>query len=92
MKFADIDKQWKERERLGFRVSFERKDRGGFTGDFFPENGEVPLATEEEAWRWCDRVAALIPEAVNIYVTTADHKPVESYQEKWLRSTWGEKE
>ena len=88
MKFSEIEKLWKERERQGFRVHFERKERGGFLGDFFPESDEVPLATEEDAWRWCDRVAALIPNSVNIYVIKADNTPVEGYQEKTLRSTW----
>ncbi len=67
----------------GYRVCFNVRDGICLRGDFFPDRDEPPIPNEEEAWRlaraFADKTRG---KCVDIYVITADWRPVAGYQSK----------
>lgn len=71
-------------QRAGYLVSAERVESGMLRGVYFPDKDEVPIASEEEAWRLAREFAAATHgEYVNIYVIHAkDFTPVMGYESR----------
>ena len=76
--------------QAGFIVRFERIDGIMLRSDFFPNIriGELPIATEEDAWKQAERFAAKTKgRCVNIYVANSeDTKPVPNYQKRRIEN------
>lgn len=71
-------------QRDGYLVSAEHVESGMLRGVYFPDKDEVPIATEEEAWRLAREFAAATHgEYVNIYVVHANgFAPVMGYESR----------
>jgi len=70
----------------GFRVAFEKRERGMLGSDYFPERDEPLIQIEAEAWEWAGRFAAKAPpEYVNIYVVDHQYRPVDGYRCRLMR-------
>lgn len=72
----------------GFRICFERRERGFLTTDYLPAGNEPPIPSKRLAWQLALALCrATSPnKVVNIYLvhsTTA--APVEDYEKKTLR-------
>lgn len=69
----------------GYRVHMERIEGNILCGDYFPDRGEKPIRTVEQAWEWARQFAAADKENKykNIYVVDGDDfTPVANYRQK----------
>ena len=71
----------------GYRVHFEVRSGGVLTSDYFPNEDEPLIDTEEKAWQLAMEFATATDpyKYVNIYVTTHDHRPVAGYEKREIR-------
>jgi hypothetical protein len=71
-----------------FRVHFEWIKGTTLHGDYFPDNNEDPLVTEEEAWELAKKFArATKGQTCNIYVIDAiNYTPVPNYETKKIKN------
>ena len=71
----------------GYRVSFEKKEGALLFSDYFPEEDELMIPTEDEAWEIAQKFAEKSHGTyVNIYITDQDYNPVKGYQTKRIRN------
>ena len=74
----------------GFLVSYEERKRGILESGCIPwphYDGEPPFGSEAEAWSFARFFADNAPDRfVNIYVVTANFRPVPGYQDQKLRA------
>jgi len=93
MKMKDVLKIIKNHKR-GYRVHFDRIiliDRFPYNkiieDDYFPEEDEPLIASEEEAWDLAKRFAnATRGTTCNLYVIDENFDPVPSYREKEIKN------
>jgi hypothetical protein len=83
---AIIEKQ----DKGGFMVNFERRERGGWINDHFPDKyaGETLIQTEEEAWELAVQFAKATKDNLDIkeiYVINENFYPVKGYADKILK-------
>jgi hypothetical protein len=73
-------------------VHFEWAGDGFLRSDYFPDvhAGELPIATEDEAWQMAAQFAAKTRKrCVNVYVIRReDFTPVQGYRERMIEVTW----
>lgn len=71
---------------VGFRVVFERKERGLLVTDYFPAIDEPAIMDEERAWKLAARFAERTRgSCVNVFVgQVSDGKPVAGYEKRIL--------
>ncbi|MFH1648574.1 MAG: hypothetical protein ABIA11_02500 [Patescibacteria group bacterium] len=71
----------------GYRVSFEKKTRALLFSNYFPEDDEPMIPTEDEAWEIAQKFAEKSRGIyVNIYITDQSYNPVKGYQTKIIRN------
>jgi len=80
-----------KRDKNGFMVNFERRERNGWSSDHFPDKdaGEPLIQTEEEAWEFATQFAKATKDNCDIreiYVINEYFYPVEDYADKILKS------
>ncbi len=88
MKYQEALNIIKEKEKLGFMISFEKHIGSILESDHFPDKhaGEDLIQTEREAWELAEQFAnATGDDIVNIYVIDKDFGPVEGYREMKLK-------
>lgn len=70
----------------GYRVSFEKREDGMLTSDYFPARDEAPIRSIHEALALAQRFAGVDPSIyVNVYVIHAhDWTPVNGYDQRIL--------
>lgn len=75
-------------QAAGYRVHFEKRERGMLCGDHFPEGDEPPIADEEDAWKLAAAFAEVDPRTyVNVYVVSAlDWVPVDGFDIRKLNT------
>jgi len=60
MRMSEVDDLLAKKPQ-GFRVAFEKRERGMLGSDYFPERDEPLIQIEAEAWEWAGRFAAKAP-------------------------------
>ena len=88
MKFEEAMSIIDKKEKTGFMVSFEVRERGILRSDYFPDkhDGEPLIQTEEEAWDLAKRFGSSTDDNhVNIYVIDSSFSPVMGYEQKKLK-------
>ena len=90
MKLAELHQLSTTKRNPGWRVHFERPERGGWASDMVPDRDEAPMDSEEAAWKLAVEVTVACPNVVNIYVIRADNfTPVSGYRERMIRPGYG---
>lgn len=85
MKLAEAKRYIKREDIKGYRISFESPRAGYLKSDYFPEQGEELIETEDEAWQLAhDFAGAMWGKVINVYVIDAIFRPVEGYKERIL--------
>ena len=77
-----------KKEKMGFRVHFEKKEGHILASGYFPDKGEPLIKTEDKAWELAHKFAKATSEKeyVNIYVINGvNFVPVGGYASKAFR-------
>jgi hypothetical protein len=74
------------KDRMGYRVHFEKREGAILASDYFPERDEPSIQNVEEAWDLAEKFASIDPSRyVNVYVVQAfDWVPVPDYNKRAL--------
>lgn len=83
MLFSEAMEIINKKDPVGFRVHYEKLNKGMLESGYFPEKHEPLIDTEETAWILAREFACkTYGRYVNIYVIDASFNPVPNYQLK----------